>query len=290
MIDTKEILPLIYFQDLLEVDKSQNLRDEFISDFVNNSGYTNLDIDKSEGIVTYFDCYYDEYGNSDGAGEEITHEFHTYFRRKIEQEVKKSKKLINTKIDQLVSQGKAHNELLFFLKNLLLKLRIKADENYTDYPFVRTAIDTISSFIELFEVTKTSSFELSFSWDSEYEDLKLESITKLHRLLQTDYKLIDSTIGEFLNAFSNNEVKYGIKWLGIGKNTKTTKYSLFYFINQLQKQNFILDVKKDYNKKIQYVFRDKDGNFLENVRQSKSVFLKNSYTYDEIDDVIRQLL
>ena len=290
MIDTKEILPLIYFQDLLEIDKSQNLRDEFISDFVNNSGYTNLDIDKSKGVITYFDCYYDEYGNPNDAGEEITHEFHPNFRRKIELEVKKSKNLINTKIDQLVSQGKAYNELLFFLKNLLLKLRIKADENYIDYPFVKTAIDTLSSFIELFEVTSTSSFELAYSWDSEYDDLKLESITKLHRLLQNDYKLIDSTVGEFLNAFSNNEVRDGIKWLGIGKNAKTTKYSLFYFINQLQKQNFILDVKKGYNKKIQYVFRDKDGNFLEHVRQSKSAFLKGSSTYDEIDDIIRQLL
>jgi hypothetical protein len=290
MINTKEILPLIYFQDLLESDKSQNLRDEFISDFVNNSGYTNLDIDKSKGVIMYFDCYYDEYGNPDGAGEQITHEFHTHFCRKIELEVTKAKSLIHTKIDQLVSQGQTSKELLFFLKNLLLKLQIKAGENYIDYPFVKTAIDTLSSFIELFEVTKTSSFELSFSWDSEYEDLRLESITKLHRLLQTDYKLIDSTVGEFLNAFSNNEVRYGIKWLGIGKNTKTTKYNLFYFINQLQKQNFILDVKKDYNKKIQYVFRDKDGNFLENVRQSKSAYLKGSYTYDEIDDIIRQLL
>jgi hypothetical protein len=289
MIDTKQILPLIYFQDLLEIDKSQNLINEFISDFVNNSGYTNLEIDKSKGVITYFDCYYDEYGNPEGEGNEITHDFYTHFNRKIELEIKTSKNLINTKIDQLVSQGHTYIELLLLLRNVLLKLRTEADENYKDYPFVITAINKLSSYIKLFEVTNESALVKSYYWDSDYEDHKLKSITKLHKLLQSDYKLIDSSVGEFINAFTGNEIRVGIRWLGIGKNAKTTKYSLFYFIDQLEQQNFIHDIKKGYNKKIEYVFRDKDGNFLENVRQSKSTFLKGSYTYDEVDIIIHQL-
>jgi hypothetical protein len=128
--------------------------------------------------------------------------------------------------------------------------------------------------------------ELELTFDTE---ITLEKLHLLFALLKNN-SLIDSLENEFINAFTNKEVKYGIKWLDKARSGELNKQSIFYLIEKLINNKIILDVSNsDYNKKIEYVFRDRMGNILNNVRQSKSTFLNSNYQNEIIDNIISSL-
>lgn len=285
----EEFYPLHYFQELLESSKARVLIDQFINDFVEHSGHEIQHIDKEKGIVTYFDFYLDENGNQ-SEWSKMDYTFYVDFSSKINSEVKKSKKLIYNKFIELASHDKPHNQLSILLKNTLKNLEPKADIHYVDYPFVKEALGNLFSYIETFDSKHSTKSNLSYFWKSSDEAKTFSTLSELHRSLK-EHNIIDSSIDEFINAFTNKEVKAGIKWLDIAKNGQTNKHSLIHFIIELQEENFILENSEiDFNKKIEYVFRDKDGKYLKHIRQSKSTYPRGSFVHEKIDKIINQLL
>jgi hypothetical protein len=217
------------------------------------------------------------------------YDFYTYFQNDIEIEIQKSKHLFNSIIHNLAYNNQSCIEYVLLQKNILTTLKSNAENHYSAYPFISTKLNELKSFIENFDSSNFKKWSNSYSWDSLNETDKINLISDLYNLLKNK-RIIDSSLGEFTNAFTNGEVTNGIKWLVKGKNDDTNKYSIFYFINQLQSQNYIEDINPiDYNRKIEYVFRDLDGKRLINIRQSKSNFLKGSYSYSNIDDILSQL-
>lgn len=288
MNETQDLFPLIYFQRLLENDVSEKLINNFISDFVQNSGYNPHEIDKLKGIIKYYGPQVDEDGNHTSI-DEITYDFYNFFQNVIEIEIQKSKQLFNSIIHHLVYKNQSSDEFVLLQKKILTNLKSKADNFYSEYPFISNKLNDLISFLENFDSSNFKKWTDSYSWDFINETDRINLISKLYNLLK-DYKIIDSSHGEFINAFTNGEVTNGIKWLIKGKNTSTNKFSIFYFIDQLQSEGYIEDINpNDYNKKIEYVFRDKDGKGLQNIRQSKSDFLKGSYSYIYIDEILSQL-
>ena len=70
----------------------------------------------------------------------------------------------------------------------------------------------------------------------------------------------------------------------------TSKSSLFYFLEQLNQENFIQEVPSyDLNKKVEYVFRDIDGNPLKNIRQSKSNNSTSPTGKEQIDQILQDI-
>ena len=288
MNENQEQFPLIYFQRLLENDISEKLINNFISDFVQNSGYIPHEIDNLEGIIKYYGSQVDDNGNHICI-DEITYDFYNFFQNVITIEIQKSKHLFNSIIHHLAYKNQSTDEYVLLQKKVLTNLKSKADNYYSEYPFISNKLNELKSFLENFDSSNLKKWTDSYSWDSINETDKINLISSLYNLLK-DYKIIDSSLGEFINAFTNGEVTNGIKWLVKGKNRSTNKYSIFYFIDQLQSEAYIEDINpNDYNKKIEYVFRDKDGKGLLNIRQSKSDFIKGSYSYTYIDEILSQL-
>jgi hypothetical protein len=288
METNKNINSLSYFQNLLESNKSQILIQLFISDFVKNSGETIFEIDNLKGVIKYYGQYYDDEKGT-GLSDNITYDFYNYFQNVIESETQKSKYLFNSIIHRLSFNGQPSNEYILLQKTILINLKSKAENYYSTYPFVSSKLNELSTFIENFDYSNLKKCSNSYSWDCFNEMDKINLISNFYNLLKNN-KIINSSLGEFTNAFTNGDVTNGIKWLVNGKNKETSKFSIFYLIDQLQTQNFIEDINSnDYNKKIEYVFRDKDGEILKNIRQSKSYFLKGSYSYTIIDNILSQL-
>jgi hypothetical protein len=284
----QNINSLSYFQDLLENDKSQILIQLFISNFVKNSGETILEIDNLKGVIKYYGQYFDDERGL-GLSSEISYDFYTFFQNVIESETQKSKHLFNSIIHRLSFNGQSSNEYISLQKTILTNLKSKVENYYSTYPFISSKLNELRLYIENFDNSNFKKFSNSYSWDCFNETDKINLISNLYNLLKNN-KIINSSLGEFTNAFTNGDITNGIKWLVNGKNNETSKYSIFYLIDQLQTQNFIEDINSnDYNKKIEYVFRDKDGGVLKNIRQSKSEFLKGSYSYTNIDDILSQL-
>jgi hypothetical protein len=281
----QNITPLLYFQNLLEEDKSTHLIKEFITDFVENSGEINFEIDYSKGVITYYGCYSDDKGNQ-LEGDYITSDFNLFFEAFVQKQCEKSKYQIQTIIHDLAFNGKTYYPFLDLQKKILHSLIEQAQKIYCEYPFINSKLYELNNFIETFEagtlIIGNNSYCLS-------PEITLEKLHLLFTLLKNN-SIIDSLENEFINAFTNKEVKYGIKWLDKARSGELNKQSIFYLIEKLINNKIILDVSNsDYNKKIEYVFRDRMGNILNNVRQSKSTFLNSNYQNEIIDNIISSL-
>lgn len=286
------IFPFSYFQDLLESDKSQILIKKFVSDFLKNSDYHFIKVNEIKGEFTYHGQYYDNDGNP-GESDEIIYDFKSYFEICINHELIKTKHLINQKNIQLLDIGQPIDEYLKTYRTILTNLEPLSLRNYSNYPFIKDAIINLSRYLaqlDDFGFVNQTHNNNSFCWDNDDSEKKRESIINLYRLTAIEKKLIEGTSEDFINAFSNGEVKHGLKWMDTTTNGDNCKTSLIYFINKLQEENFIFDSNgKAYNDKICYVFRDSEGKLLENIKNSKSKQKTNSYQYDVIDDIIDHL-
>lgn len=281
----QNIIPLKYFQDLLEKDKSSQMTNEFISDFVENSGETNFEIDHSTGIITYYGCYYDDKGNPTEA-EFITTEFKLIFEALVQKQFEKSKHQLQFIISELAYQDKTYYPFLDLQRKEIHLLISQTQNIYIDYPFIRNKLQELLNFIDKYELGNTRNLYNSYCLNPEIDQDKLQ---KLFTLLKIN-NIIDSSENEFINAFTSKEVKYGIKWLDKAKSGHFNKQSIFYLIEELILKKFILDVSKNtYNKKIEYVFRDQKGNLLKFIKQSKKTFLDSNYNNVIIDNIISSL-
>ncbi|MPL56821.1 hypothetical protein SDC9_02311 [bioreactor metagenome] len=131
----------------------------------------------------------------------------------------------------------------------------------------------------------------SFSWFGKNKDENIIQIKKLYELLTENPALIECSEEEFLNAFSNKEVKVGIRWLVKGKNGKFSKSSLFYLLDKLFELELLEDFPQyDLNSKISYIFRDNNGEHIQNIRQSKLARSSNPAMSERIDKIFEDLV
>lgn len=287
------LMPFDYFQDLLESNKSKKLINEFINDCINDLGMSFTKIDKIEGRITYLGQYYNSYGNPDKIGD-ISYDFDSYFEIKILQEKNKAKNNFRLTINHLIQLGQSIHEFLEISRTILTNLELHSLIHYQEYSFVKDAISELSRNIAHYDdfgnndVTHSSK---SFCWDNEDRESKRDSLFNLYKLVVIKYKLIECSKSDFFSAFSNGEIKNGLKWLHLTNNDDSCKTSLIYFIKRLQDENFIFESEgKKFNDKILYVFRDNKGNIIENIRSSKSKLVNNGYQYDFIDEIISDLI
>lgn len=281
----QNIIPLKYFQDLLEIDKSPQMINEFISDFVENSGETYFEIDHSTGIITYYGCLYDDKGNPTEP-DNITTEFKLLFEALVQKQFEKSKCQLQFIIKELACQDKTYYPFLDLQRKEILSLISQTQYVYIDYPFIRSKLQELLNFVEKYEVENTRNIYNSYCLSPEIDQDKLQTLFTLLK----DYNIIDSSEIEFINAFTSKEVKYGIKWLDKAKSGHLNKQSIFYLIEELISRKIILAVSENnYNKKIEYVFRDKKGKLLKYISQSKSTFKDSHYNNAIIDNIISSL-
>ena len=282
-------MPLVFFEDLLEYDKSDELKDLFISNFLEEESNSIIidNIDSEKGIIKYWGSYYDNQKNKyiDGI---TSNNFEVSFNAKINKEYKEAKSILDNSVVEIVSNGKNPNEFLNIQMIILKSLYEKSDLFYLKKPAVKNAIIALRDYIHSkysIEIPKLSNQEqnsnhnanpdnyspLSFCWDSLDNTERIEDLTKLYLLLVKNPSIIQCTKEEFINAFTQNKVEKGINWLLIGKNNLVSKSLLFYFINYLNEESYIDTVSStELNKKIKYVFRDNKGNILKHIRQSKN--------------------
>lgn len=279
------IIPLKYFQDLLEIDKSPQMINEFISDFVENSGETYFEIDHSTGIITYYGCLYDDKGNPTEP-DNITTEFKLIFEALVQKQFEKSKCQLQFIIKELAYQDKTYYPFLDLQRKEIHSLISQTQYVYIDYPFIRSKLQELLNFVEKYEVENIRNIYNSYCLSPEIDQDKLQTLFTLLK----DYNIIDSSEIEFINAFTSKEVKYGIKWLDKAKSGHLNKQSIFYLIEELISRKIILAVSENnYNKKIEYVFRDKKGKLLKYISQSKSTFKDSHYNNAIIDNIINSL-
>ena len=145
------IIPLKYFQDLLEIDKSPQMINEFISDFVENSGETYFEIDHSTGIITYYGCLYDDKGNPTEP-DNITTEFKLLFEALVQKQFEKSKCQLQFIIKELACQDKTYYPFLDLQRKEILSLISQTQYVYIDYPFIRSKLQELLNFVEKYEV------------------------------------------------------------------------------------------------------------------------------------------
>ena len=287
------IIPFGFFQQLLESDKSKILIAEFINEFIEEYGMSYAKIDRTKGVITYFGQYYDKFGNPDECGD-ISYDFISYFEIRIIQEKNKAKNNFILAINHLIKLGHATNEFLELSRNILTNLELCSSKYYSEYHIIKDAIIELSRYIAQYDgfgINTNTLFEKSFCWDNDCNESKKNSLMNLYKLIVIKYKLIEASPSDFINAFSNGEVKNGLKWMHLSDNGENCKTSLIYFVNKLQEENFIFESEgKKYNDKILYVFRDFKGKVINKVKSSKSKLKINGYQYDFIDEIISELI
>lgn len=138
------------------------------------------------------------------------------------------------------------------------------------------------------EIKDTPESALSFEWLLSTSKLEL-----FYRLLVAKPPLIECSFDDCKAAFNGTTITKGIKWLAPSRSGEINKRSLFYLIDQLQDMDCIKKVESStLSERIKYLFRDKDGNILKNLRQSKSGLREFSTASSEakrIDLIIDQI-
>lgn len=299
--------PLHYFEDLLEYNEVNELKDNFIRKSKEKfEGYIET-IDFDKGLITYLNSYHE-----DGAkGTSIT-SFESTLTNILRAEFKKTKLLIDNYVlnnsdkylpflyhqqktlQYLVNRGKSEIMVFPVLLNLILGVQRYINEKYLynqekkiSVDLSNLDIDQLLMFLDFSNLETVDALdisdkkdyinpedysELSFSWDSLDHSERIEQLIHLYSLLTANPAVIQCSQDEFIDAFSQRKVIHGIKWLLKGKNGNVSKSTLFYFVNYLIDENFIDTIQPtELNKRVEYVFRDNHGNIFKNIRQSKSI-------------------
>ena len=281
--------PLAYFEDIFSSDRSELKKRKMISDYLEFNNGEIISIDEKEGIIVENRYFYDE-KLKDWIQDKGTLTFQNIFKTEFSTEVNKIKDFILQKIIEITSTGASTEE---FLKQILFKIAFykeKSDLFYTKYPFIKVQLEELSQFIteqnphlklpptKTIPSQKTVSAEpirdlnysrYSFQWELSLEDSETE-LGKLYDLLVERPPLIVADKKEFINGFTQREVVAGINWLVLSKNKSCSKSSLIYFLLQLIEKSGLIEEPNDFNKKVEYVFRDQNGQKLSNIKQSKS--------------------
>ncbi|MCT4137687.1 hypothetical protein HZP64_10485 [Elizabethkingia anophelis] len=306
--------PLQYFEHLLNSDHSESKKQNWIYSITNYYDHYITDLNREKGIATAILPLYNTSLDDEKLIEDtetIVSTFHESLENEINSQVNNSKKEISDEIIKITANGIDPSPYLQLLKLRLNKLQEKSFSYYKNYSFVADKIKTLEYFIienlpntpitldsqgishpvkhaTVHLITNYSS--LSFKWDL-LNPLDTESqLTKLYNLLTETPPLINATKDDFINGFSQREITRGISWMVIAKNKKCSKTSLIYFLQQLIEKSDLADEPNDFNKKIEYVFRDHNGNLLNNIKQSKSMISANPTQKERLDTIIDRFM
>lgn len=314
--------PLAYFEELLSSDQSLQKKRKMISDYLEFNGTDILSIDDEKGIIKERRFFYNEKDN-DWVESTGTLSFESSFKQEIEKESKILKEYILNKTLEISSTGVSSETFLQQISSKFQLYTQKADLYYSKYPFVKLQIADLSHFISeqlptpgitKLPVSKKSlvaipiltttainvsetphNHKYSFNWDGFEEEEKIIQIKKLYQLLLQAPPIISADEEDFIRAFTQQNVSAGISWQLEGKSRLTNVASMCYLVHKLNLEGFIEDFSStDFGKKLNYVFRDKDGLELKpnSLKSSLSDFRK-TFTCDHaerIDDIIEEIL
>ncbi|MCT3672564.1 hypothetical protein KRE49_09340 [Elizabethkingia meningoseptica] len=263
-----ELSPLSFFESLLESDKYETMKKEYMDDYIRDFG----DLKFSIGTIDYENAIIveDKY---------TTLTFNSDFTQRLTLELSKAKENIDKNVIIITSNNISPNEFLKIQLRVINSLLLKTNILYINQPCVKQAITDLNNHIinkynvsSLLHITDKINVN-SFNWDylDNQENDTREKISSLYNELIA-INIISGTENDFVNGFMGKPVLEGIRWLPRTKDDKNTaKSTLFSFIDYLMNENFILKLNgKEYNDAIEYVFRDYNGNTLKNIRQSKS--------------------
>ncbi|RMZ60386.1 hypothetical protein D1632_05465 [Chryseobacterium nematophagum] len=277
--------PLSFFESLLEYDKYDIMKKEFIISYINNNG-SPKEVNMEKGVIEEWnEKYY----------------FSTTFNHQIEQQGQLAKKNIGIVISESIEKNLSPKLFLEAQIKILNTLLFKAEALYPNQPVVKKILLELIEYINKYLNVSSKNEErklmileesstLSYNWKSDNYDTKLILVEKLYSLLLIEPPIIKCDKQDFINAFTQRIVNQGINWNVKGKNGSISKSSLIYFIDKLINENFINDVGTDYNKKIEYVFRDNFGKNLKNIKESKSNYSKKPTGSERIDNILEQLI
>ncbi|WP_372482895.1 hypothetical protein AB9J70_12030 [Elizabethkingia anophelis] len=263
-----ELSPLSFFESLLESDKYETMKKEYMDDYIRDFG----DLKFSIGTIDYENAIIvqDKY---------TTLTFNSDFTRRLTLELSKAKENIDKNVIIITSNNISPDEFLKIQLRVINSLLLKTNILYINQPCVKQAITdlnnhiinkyNVSSLLHITDEVNVNSFNWDY-FDNQENDIR-EKISSLYNELIA-INIISGTENDFVNGFMGKPVLEGIRWLPRTKDDKNTaKSTLFSFIDYLMNENFILKLNgKEYNDAIEYVFRDYNGNMLKNIRQSKS--------------------
>lgn len=132
--------PCIFFESLLEEDKSNSLKKKFISNFEEEYRTLNVkSINEQTGVIEIWNAYTDEFTN-EIITEILVYDFESYF----DSEIEKNFTIAKTKIDELIlevilndkSPERFIDDQIILLNDLLLK----AHTFYLDRPILKKSV------------------------------------------------------------------------------------------------------------------------------------------------------
>lgn len=202
---------------------------------------------------------------------------------------------IETEITEISKSNSNPNEYLKLISKKIGIIFQKASVNQNHknvLPFLKEFqrhFDKLKNFKD-FSTSKDPNLANSFDWYGKDLEENLVQIKKLYELLTKSPPIIDCQEQEFINAFTNQPVNSGIKWLVTGRSKQISKPSLFYLIDLLVEKELLDFQNSEYNSKVEYVFRDQFGNTIKNIRQSKLSGTANPSGGDRIREIIDELI
>lgn len=196
---------------------------------------------------------------------------------------------------------KSGNSPQFYIKEIekrLYSLEKEAPIKFSNYPILEELLRDIRCEITDKSINITTTIDIedycedSFDWNKIKQEDKILFVKKIYQLLMENSPIISASEEDFINAFTQKKVDNGIKWLLKSKNGKTSKTSLFYFIDELRNNNLLTYFEEySFGRKVEYVFRDCDGNPFSNISQSLNYYRERKSCDNEetIDNIIFQL-
>lgn len=320
--------PLQYFEDLLSVDQIEAKKKNWISYSKTNWGHEIVKVDEEAGSIEEYSWDFDEETKKFTQFPNSVTFFRDVFEREIRKELDNSKNLILTEILKISSTGIIPQTYLNQLIARVNILQHKNSSLYLDYSFVQENVTALKSFIQenldstgssneissenspinniaipieqvMFATPAITNYatpvitnysSLSFKWDLLNPDDVESELSRLYELLTANPPLIECDKQDFINGFSQREVVAGINWMVMAKNKTCSKSSLFYLLSQLIEKSDLMDEPDDFNKKIEYVFRDNLRQRFSNIKQSKSQMSDNPAQKERIDEIIESFL
>ncbi|PZD77461.1 hypothetical protein [Mesonia sp. K7] len=304
-MEKESLNPLAYFENLIEDNKIVYLKNKMIDDFLEMDAFWKLEhIDREEGIVEFIMVHYDT-ETRQSYKDKSTLNFHNNFQQTLNAELKKAEQYIDRLVVQATINGNNPSEIINLQQKLIKKLIDKAKEIYPSYPSVEETLKGLHNYLKTKYTEKSSNPSSrslilenpdeyspdSFCWDAFDDEQRIESLKKLYELLGQNPKVIEGSLEEFINAFSQKAVINGIKWHICGKSGKMAKTSLLYFIRTMAEEGFINPIadNTELYRKIRYVFRNPDGTKIEGLRKSNYTSSHRPTGKKQIDKILNSL-
>lgn len=293
---TKEENPLYYFENILRRTQNQ-VKTKYMTEAVDNGGGISR-YDYEKGEIEFYYSFYDEQKNQSVEGFEM-YSFKDFLKKEMYRKGNEAYSLFRRDKLLIAKNGKTSLFYIQEIQNRITELLKLAEVNFPDYPFVKEVLLKLKSITSDNKPIKTSApidiedyCEDSFDWNKIKQEDKILFVKKMYQLLMENSPIISASEEDFINAFTQKKVDNGIKWLLKSKNGKTSKTSLFYFIDELRNNNLLTYFEEySFGRKVEYVFRDCDGNPFSNISQSLNYYRERKSCDNEetIDNIIFQL-